>query len=251
MVGWTNATGDMLSFDSIVMTYTVGSSVYTLRDGKVYLNGSVVTSNLPFSIVTGGTNKRLWEIRFLKSGTAKFLSFALRAIDVFCVGGGGGSHLVFNATEDAGGGGGYTKTLKGVIVSLNTGYNIVIGAGGAVDLTTNQSKTGGTSSGFGCSANGGKGAESFHGGDGGSGGGYRGTGGTNGGDGSSYGIYTGGTGQHTTTKAFGDSAATAYGAGGSGVSSAAPVANTGHGGNAYNGTTTAGASGIVIVRNKR
>lgn len=266
MVGKTNALGDPQSFDSLRFTYTIGSDVFSIQNGKTYKNGTETSSGLPFSIATGGTNKRLWEIKFTKSGTAKFLVFPTKAIDVFCCGGGGGGF-----SSGCGGGGGYTKTQKNIAVNLNQNYSVVIGAGGS-PKTMDFSKagvvqaagTGGSSSAFGVSAAGGYGAKNdgdtsyfgghYCGGNGGSGGGSGAAGGTNGGNGSKADTAAriAGRGQGTTTKAFGDSNATAYGAGGSGTTSSAPTANTGHGGNSSSGgSPTAGATGLVIIRNKR
>ena len=131
MIGWTNATGNMKSFDAIVMTYAIaGVGTYTIRGGKVYLNGAEVSSNLPFAIFTAGNMKEFWEIFFYRSGIANFQVFPSPSIDVFCCGGGGGA-ANYNAWCGMGGGGGYTQTKRGVGISLNTNYNVVIGAGGA------------------------------------------------------------------------------------------------------------------------
>ena len=263
MVGKTNAIGDPQSFNSIRFTYTVGSDVFKVQNGKTYKNNTETSSGLPFSITTSGTLKHTWQIKFTKSGTLKFQLFPLRKIDVFCVGGGGGA-CASNGWNGIGGGGGYTKTGLNKSVTLNTNYSIVIGAGGkGINLGT--AKDGGASSAFSVTANGGKGAKTtdsgntnwpnLYGGNGGSGGGVNAAGGTNGGDGStstSLGIVHKGTGQGTTTGEFGNSSATKYGAGGSGTSHSTPSANTGHGGNSDGaGGFTAGASGVVIIRNKR
>lgn len=198
-----------------------------------------------------------WKIRFLTSGTLTFqaLNGAENGIDVFLVGGGGGG-------SSGGGGGGYTATSKGVSVVANTSYNIVIGAGGTAVQDTGNAGNGGVTSAFGKSANGGYGGEGGSGkgkgGDGGSGGaGYGnsndGKGGTDGGDGVSS-TYAGGKGQGTTTREFSTSGARLYSTGGSHPSkNITPNANTGDGGGGqfYECIATNGASGIVIIRNKR
>ena len=206
-----------------------------------------------------------WKIRFLTSGTLTFtdLKSAVNGIDVFLVGGGagGGSDYWYEirngwggTATGYGGGGGYTKTVKNVTISKGTSYSIVVGSGGGVG------GNGGSSSGFGYTANGGAGRN------GGSGGGRAaivyehsgGSGGTNGGN-SSCGT---GIGQGTTTREFGESTGNLYSPGGGGGASSAwdggyasggsrgaglTGANSGAGGNGSGG----GASGIVIIRNKR
>ena len=151
-------------------------------------------------ISDGGDN---WRIKFLTSGTLTFSSLgtASSGIDLFLVGGG-----------SAEGGGGYTATHKGLSIAKGTSYSIVVGSGG-----TSSSVNGGTSSGFGKSVNGGQGK------DGGSGAGGSGyvndgaTGGTNGGNGGLGGDnWTGGTGQGTTTREFGESSGALYAGGGGG-----------------------------------
>ena len=151
-------------------------------------------------ISDGGDN---WKIKFLTSGTLTFSSLgtASSGIDLFLVGGG-----------SAEGGGGYTATHKGLSIAKGTSYSIVVGSGG-----TSSSVNGGTSSGFGKSVNGGQGK------DGGSGAGGSGyvndgaTGGSNGGNGGLGGDnWTGGTGQGTTTREFGESSGALYAGGGGG-----------------------------------
>ena len=149
-----------------------------------------------------------WKIRFLTSGDLSFTNMynSVNSIDVFLVGAGGGGG---GATSGAGGGGGggYTDTHRGVAVSTNTVYPIIIGNGGGLRAD------GGSSSGFGYTANGGAhGAQGANaGGAGGSGGGAgsTSTGGAGGSDGSngsnagSSGTIAGGAGQGTTTREFG------------------------------------------------
>lgn len=214
--------------------------------------------------ITGSPDN--WRIRFLTSGTLKFtdLNGAADGIDVFCCGGGGDGGQGHDTYDipGAGGGGGYTKTLKGVSVATGTSYSIKVGG------------SGGKSSGFGCSASGGSDGtgdllnESGHeGGDGGSGGNApwaTGTGGTDGGNGTSYSNngtrMPGGSGQGSTTREFGESSGTLYATGGSGGSSSSGTgksgaANTGNGGKGGGGAGAAyggsGGSGIVVIRNKR
>ena len=201
-----------------------------------------------------------WKIRFLTSGTLTFtnLNGAEGGIDVFLVGGGGNGETIRGAR---GGGGGYTKTVKGVSIAIATPYTVTIGA------------SSGTSSAFGASANGASGANGGSGGGGGgSSSGTPGNGGSNGGNGTAGNVSGGGTGQGTTTREFGESTGKLYSGGGGGSAAKAGaagdstagagaafggaakngVANTGGGGGAaYSGPAGAGGSGIVIIRNVR
>lgn len=201
-----------------------------------------------------------WKIRFLTSGTLTFtnLNGAENGIDVFLVGGGGNGETIRGAR---GGGGGYTKTVKGVSIAIATPYTVTIGA------------SSGTSSAFGASANGASGADGGSGGGGGgSSSGTSGNGGSNGGNGTAGNVSNGGTGQGTTTREFGESTGKLYSGGGGGSAAYAGaagdstagaganfggaakngVANTGGGGGAaYSGTAGRGGSGIAIIRNAR
>lgn len=266
---WTVNCVDGTESDSQTVTITAqGQSVnITLgynRIPKFTYTGSYKIVNDDGETIT--TSKDNWRIRFLTSGTLKFtdLNGAADGIDVFCCGGGGdggNGHDTYDI-PGAGGGGGYTKTLKGVSVAVGTSYTIKVGG------------SGGKSSGFGCSANGGLDgtgdlqSEAGHeGGDGGSGGNApwaTGTGGTDGGNGTSYTNngtrMPGGTGQGKTTREFGESSGPLYATGGSGGSSSSGTgksgaSNTGNGGRGGGGAGAAyggsGGSGIVVIRNKR
>lgn len=199
-----------------------------------------------------------WKIKFLTSGTLMFT--ANMNIDVFCVGGGGsgagggatGSPSKRTDLPSAGGGGGYTKTIKNVNIIKNTSYSIVVGAGGAIPTAASTSGNSGGSSSMssisGASANGGDGGgnasdnykfvDGGNGGSGGSCGAYafiggsaipeRSSGGSDGNNGSGNitfynrsGESTGvaqcgsaGTGQGSTTREFADGAGTLYSNGG-------------------------------------
>lgn len=201
-----------------------------------------------------------WRIKFLSSGTLTFRTNTgiNHGIDVFLVGGGGrGAELSsagYYGNVKCGGGGGYTRTQKSVTAAKNTNYSITIGG------SASASKA------FGYTANGGSNATTGHvkwpdgsdhwsatGGDGGSGGGGGNQrGGSDGTDGSSYSSASmnayGGTGQHTTTREFGESGGTLYASGGGSNTGGAGAANTGNGG--Y-GSGNSGGSGIVVIRNHR
>lgn len=210
-----------------------------------------------------------WKIRFLTSGTLTFtnLNGAEGGIDVFLVGGGGGSWYGTwggdsnpNFVPSAAAGGGYTTTKKNISITVGTQYAISIGAGGlgGTGDSNASGKNGGNTTAFGATANGGKtGTTKAKGGDGGSGGaGYGGSsGGIDGADGSGgqYDEWAGGKGQGTTTREFAETNGKLYSTGGSYNKSTEVSANTGdggnHGGAQENGHT--GASGIVVVRNAR
>lgn len=184
------------------------------------------------------------------SSTSISFSSRVSDFDVFCVGGGGSGAAVcgmrasnsrFCEVGASGGGGGYTATARNI---TNTGavIRIVIGSGGsAVSAVLNATDVGGATGdkqdgnpggetyvSMGskiCSALGGNGGESSvslnngmcyaPGADGGSGSGSAsgypvGSSGYNGGSGGAAGGTLGGTGQGTTTRAFGESSGTQY-----------------------------------------
>lgn len=216
-----------------------------------------------------------------------------RTAKVFVVGGGGGGAI----GSGGGGAGGKTATSGNFNVTPGGTYVATIGGGGSA----NGGSGGTTSFGSVVSAAGGAGGNGLHGGSGGSGGGasgiYKGNsydcdgsaGASDGGNASSNGYvsgnswhyYNGGTGQGTTTKAWGSSSGTLYsggggggsrnrnyngGSGGSGgggagsssytVAGTNGTANTGGGGGggAYDSSSEAksnggsGGSGIILVQ---
>lgn len=151
-------------------------------------------------------------LEFLSSQTWKApTNIVGNKIHVLCCGGGGGGVR--------GGGGGGHITQDDAVITPNTEYPIVIGAGGSgVNLGTDTANPGhagdgGMTSAFGISANGGNGAIGYNGGDGGSGGGGSAWGGTGGNatygggggggyndDGGNGGVYGGGGGCGRTTE---------------------------------------------------
>ena len=240
----------------IVTDYSVSIPLNTIPEFTYTGDYEIVNdSDEPITVSQGN-----WKIRFLTSGTLTFtnLNGAENGIDVFLVGGGGNGETIRGAR---GGGGGYTKTVKGISIAIATPYTVTIGA------------SSGTSSAFGASANGASGANGGSGGGGGgSSSGTPGNGGSNGGNGTAGNVSQGGAGQGTTTKEFGESTGKLYSGGGGGSAANAGaagdstagagaayggaakngVANTGGGGGgAYSGTAGTGGSGIVIIRNAR
>lgn len=209
-----------------------------------------------------------WKIRFLTSGTLTFttLAGAEKGIDVFLVGGGGGgAGTTYGGMCAAGGGGGYTTTGLDISVNTNVEYEIAIGGRGKGGSGNSSGGTGGTSSAFSLSAAGGKGATSkvygvgtfySNGGSGGSGGGGAGDRAGNGGNNGNSGgggcdancnswWTSGGSGQGTTTKEFGEDDGTLYagGGGGGGNGAANSIYNRGGLGGAGGGGTGGGYSG--------
>ena len=240
----------------VVTDYSVSIPLSTIPEFTYTGDYEIVNdSDEPITVSEGN-----WKIRFLTSGTLTFtnLNGAENGIDVFLVGGGGNGETIRGAR---GGGGGYTKTVKGVSIAIATPYTVTIGA------------SSGTSSAFGASANGASGADGGSGGGGGgSSSGTSGNGGSNGGNGTAGNVSNGGTGQGTTTREFGESTGKLYSGGGGGSAAYAGaagdstagaganfggaakngVANTGGGGGgAYDGTAGRGGSGIAIIRNAR
>lgn len=206
--------------------------------------------------ISGALNTANWKIRFLTSGTLSFskLYGASDGIDIFLVGGGGGG-----SGDGGGGGGGYTATHSNINVALNTEYAISIGAAGALSSNSNGG-TGGSSSFDAYTVNGGKGGEGGggkgKGGAGGSGGAAwnNAKGGSNGSSGASTSNFSGGAGQGTTTYEFGLDTSNLYSSGGgtgTGANGAGLRADNSGAGGHGSGSTSAGFSGIVIIRNAR
>ena len=281
-----NVTNSSGTTSSRVATITSRSTI-----PKFTYTGSYQVVNDSNSAISSSTDN--WKIRFLTSGTLTFteLNGAANGIDVFLVGGGGGgSTYRAGYIGRAGGGGGYTGTVRGLGVTLNAQYGITIGAGGAGDDPWNNGGggAGGTTSAFNHAVGGGGGGGDCAGGNGGSGGGagswysMAGNGGADGGAGSGFNASNGGAGgagQGSTTREFGESSGNLYagggggyggpysgregawvcGAGGSGGGGngggGAGVSNTGGGGggggDGHGGWGGSGGSGIVIIRNKR
>ena len=260
----------------VVTDYSVSIPLNTIPEFTYTGDYEIVNdSDEPITVSQGN-----WKIRFLTSGTLTFtnLNGADGGIDVFLVGGGGGTKWsVAGNVYSGGAGGGYTQTGKAITVTTNTPYTIDIGAGGI------GAADGGTTSAFGLSASGGGSPASSAGAAGGSGGGGyvhasasgtsasgAGNGGSDGSDGVTAGSGggDGGKGQGTTTREFGEENGKLYAGGGAGASNKGGVSpvggaggggnmgsdgatNTGGGaGNALNGTHN-GGSGIAVIRNTR
>lgn len=237
-----------------------------------------------------------WRIKFLSSGT--FTPLKAMTIDAFVVGGGGGGGHGESAGRvmASGGGGGITITTKNISLLANKSYRMVVGAGGAANADGGSTyiqnydgsvltlciggKAGAFVNDFATPSASGVIAE---GGAGGSGGGSAGVdfstqnlaaasaGGNDGNAGETFnGIITGGAGQGTTTREFGepDGALYAGGGGASAMYSGAFFSKPGTGGGGYtveatdntggggggswnSNITSMGGSGIIIIRNTR
>lgn len=190
---------------------------------------------------------RDWKLKFYSSGTLTFteLNGADDGIDVFLVGGGGNGSAFSvydaegNGTHGSGGGGGYTKTVRNIPVSL-TSYDITVGGSQQDSHAFGETAACGSPGGY------------IRGGNGGSGGGAAYTnGGYDGGDGSWWGNSPGGTGQHSTTREFGEPNGTLYSSGGGGSRPGGAAGDGGYGGPNSITPPGKGAAGIVIIRNKR
>ncbi len=184
-------------------------------------------------------------------------------IDLFLVGGGGagGSDARQTVVGCGGGGGGYTRTVRNYLVTPNTQYNVIIGAGAEASRTVDKPVSGSTSFGDFSVAGGGSvqlnrssSADYTVGASGGSGGGgglySKSTGGEGGSDGGIGGLgsATSGlpaSGQGFTTKEFGEQTGKLYAGGGGGgtyISAQSPVYALGGAGGGGAGAWGAGAN---------
>lgn len=196
-----------------------------------------------------GEIKIAYTLKLLTSGTLNIQRMETPYNDIFLVGGGGGGARGayyykgggIGRFSGNGGGGGYTETVLNANIGEGDSYQVIIGAGGAGGdwLSNATAGDGGNTSIGNYSANGGKSGN--NGSAGGSGGGQGGS------------LYSSdlvsGTGQGTTTMAFGETTGTLFAGGGGGGSynSAGSGSEGGAGGsdgangNAH-GTSPSGAS---------
>ena len=230
----------------------------TILGNPITLGGG--GSKVPDYTYTGNAEWYNEEKTILKLKTSGVLTLTKDCIaDVFVVGGGAsGASLSGSYGAGGGGGGGYTNT-KRVQFKKTTEYAAIIGSGGA-SVNNAEGNDGGETSINGVSANGGKGkASKGHGGGaGGSGGGasnssssYSGAGGTDGSDGgegrASQVNNPGGTGQGTTTRAFGEATGELFSGGGGGGCANTTLTNPGGeggGGDGCCGSRTAAKNGV-------
>lgn len=166
-------------------------------------------------------------VELLTSGTIVFLE--PKVIDLFMVGGGGAGSTFrdYDTAGYAGGGGGYTRTIRKFNAAANTNYTVTVGAGAVYSAASKGAPAGGSSA-FGSFTVQGGGPVGEANGDGkagGSGGGGGttsnsdgGAGGYDGGNGERGGNngHIGGVGQGFTTREFGEAAGKLYAGGGGG-----------------------------------
>lgn len=202
------------------------------------LTGSVMNST---SVVASVTTSGPQNVN-VTSGRSVTVPVGYSKVDVFLVGGGAtGGYCALDYASGGGGGSGLTKTISNHNVTSGQTITCVIGAGGKMGAAVNSNSNGNTTSVSGAisgSANGGEYGQAGDGGNGGSGGGAGGrktsgaidygggNGGSNGGNGSTTNEFVdGGTGQGTSTRAFGDSSGTLYAGAGSGAGAPSSMAN--------------------------
>ena len=241
-------------------TYYFRAFSYAVKDGAEWVSATTYTATVA---TTKGQQS-------FTSSTTFTIPAGVRSIDLFCVGGGSGGGAGDSiAPTNAGGGGGsgYTTTQKSISVTPGQLINIVIGAGGAGGdpNASGVSQAGGLTKVIingqdYCIANGGSGIYAG-GGKGGSGGGgagrmtsgtsqSAGNGGADGSDGAT-GYASGGTGQRTTTRAFGESSNTLYAGGGGGggngqrANSDRGFGGAGGGGNGSDAMGNSGSNGTA------
>lgn len=263
--GLTGAANTIANENGILTTLVnIGSATIKI-DGFLDLNGTAKSVNLQagLTVITlESTVRTPTSITITSSLYDVAFSGMVDTFDVFCVGAGGSGKG--GSYQNAGGGGGYTNTLLGVVADPSSRTNAIVGAGSVG--TSSAGTAGGATSAFGCSAAGGAGGgdKGGNGGSGGGGGGTPGMGGSDGGNGEGV---NGGSGQGATTKAFGDVAGVLYagggggaggnagGAGGGGTGATGGVkggngesGKGGGGGGGFNSAGGDGGSGVILVR---
>lgn len=221
----TSASGDFICFvTSDNETEYPNGGIHT--DGYFYIRISSTGQPILFDYtgtynfkteIDETVNALTWELQLLTSGILTIDEVVTPINDIFLVGGGGGGAAGTGYTGLGGGGGGGGYTLSQLSTQIPTGQEceVIIGAGGAKGQNWNTrypdetflGKEGGNTSIFGFTAKGGDGGTVSNGGNGGSGGGS---------SGGQSAVGTPGTGQGTTTRAFGEPTGTLYAGGGGG-----------------------------------
>lgn len=168
-----------------------GTRYYLRAFAYTYKNATRLYTTIESGAQANGVPLQVKGQQIFTSSGVFSVPAGVAAIDVFLVGGGGGSGQDYTDGY-SGAGGGYTQTYKSIPTSPGTQWNVLVGAGG-------DNSNGATSS----FSNGGGNYTA-------SGGNRSGQYGANGGSGG------GGAGQGTTTRAFGESNGTLYAGGGGG-----------------------------------
>lgn len=221
----TNASGTsnaIINGFSTGTTYYFRAFSYATINNEEWVTGTTRTASTIINVIT----------QVITSSTTWTVPLNVNSVTVFLVGGGAGGGCAGQGIGGAGGGGGYTRTDH-VSVTPNQQIPIIIGSGGVrAGYQVSAGGNGGNTSFGTISVSGGLG-NFANGGSGGSGGGGGGNwyyddsyvrdtqGGSGGADGSDSGFQPSssrGVGQHTTTRAFGESSGTLYSGGGGGGS---------------------------------
>ena len=154
--------GDSATQNVVISRLTVEyvTIVYRITPEFTYTGDYEVVDDSDNAISDFANWKSNWKIRFLTSGT--FTVTKLNGwdgkIDVFLVGGGGASkQYISESTYARRGGPGYNGSVNDVSVEIGTPYVVAIGAGG-IAVSGQTSGSGGNTSAFGITKNGGSGA---------------------------------------------------------------------------------------------
>jgi hypothetical protein len=207
-------------------SYTVGSlsantkyyfrawPYFTCSAGNYTINSTVVMTGNYLEATATTTATGQANITSSKNWT---VPTNVRSIQAFLVGGGGNGATGTKSAYAGGGAGGYTKTTSWISVSPGQSIACTVGAGGGnTSIVINGTTYTANAGGKGTSGT----SVATLGGTGGSGGGApQGNGGSNGGNGedaTNVKDCLGGSGQGTTTRAFGSSSGTLYAGGGGG-----------------------------------
>ena len=250
--GWSQTFMDLPALNTTYYFTCFGYA--TTNFGDIYSPVYDPTSIKKASVTTG-----VMQLITIKGTQTYTIPVGFSRMDAFAVGGGGlGSSSDYsNKTGGGGGGGGYTKTVKGIAITPGQTLACTVGPGATSSVNGNPSTIvrNGTTL---ISAGGGKGIQkSSSGSDGGSGGGRGNSsgdgyaGGSDGRDGGG-GLYVG-SGQGSTTRAFGEPSGTLYaggGGGGAGKNGSGGTGGSGGGGkggnlssNGSNGSANTGGGG--------
>lgn len=252
----------------VVVYVDAGTYNLTFTPSPVCVDTSIPSKSITVAaggianITTQEVSNGLTSLDITSTRTIAF-SANIQNLDAFLVGGGGagcGVPATGSTRPGTGGGGGKTATYRNLSITKYMQYSAVVGAG--ANGSSGSGGSGGSTSIFGKNVSGGNGGTTNGGGNGGSGGGglyyindgayYRGgVGGTDGGSGEGQTGSPGkpgGTGQGSTTRAFGEATGDLYaGGGGGGNSGNGGSGGGGSGGgineNGVNGTANTGGGG--------
>lgn len=250
--GYGNNNGSSGTANTIISNFSNGTTYYfrafsyATINNQEWVSSSSRTSNTTINIITEQFN----------TSTTWVVPNGVHSVNVFLVGGGGGGSW---ATGGNGGGGGYTGTWT-INVSPGQKININVGAGGkkGYGYSSSSGENGGSTSFGNLSVAGGNGGlgRGGNGGSGGGGGGWwdydnypynkyaiGGNGGSDGSDGPYKEGISSGTGQHRSTRQFGQTNGILYAGGGGGGSYCDGSGNSYVGGSAGSGGGGNGGNG--------